>query len=202
MELAVAALDLPSATTPTSAEGPDSYYIVQVHDCAGVNPWSTCPLIKKGLEQFMKCNSGPGSGRHLCLAVWSSANSIAIAYQVYYPGLLKYHQFVKVGAAYNLGMKIFNMAVPDALHSRVGFDIGKFKSCNDRMKVGRQLFSTEDDYRRFRLTLPTEYGGSGDPVGQADTLHLEAKTEGHMDLQFTDKDTPEHRPVSPIDAHS
>lgn len=59
MELAIEILDLPSTPAPMSASGPDPYNIVQVHDCEGANPWTTCPRIKSGLEKAMQREFAP-----------------------------------------------------------------------------------------------------------------------------------------------
>lgn len=148
MELAIIKLGLHSAPAPSPVDGPDSYQIVQVHDCEGVSPWQICPRIKQGIQKTVEM------------------------FQDNYPELLAYNHFVKIGMLHNLSMKMFKLLIPPRFRHLIGADIGKFKADNNRLEAGRKLFPSGRAYIAWHHTLPTEYGGTLMSLRAYDTVRF------------------------------
>lgn len=109
-------------------------------------------------------------------------------YQDYYPGLLKYHQFVNVGTMHDLGMKFFNLVIPGVCHDKIGSDIGKFQSCNSRKEAAREFFAAPHDFANFSDSLPVEYHGKGPSIRKAATLRF-TPSKDQVAASQTESDT-------------
>ncbi|KAG7134594.1 Phosphatidylinositol transfer protein sfh5 like [Verticillium longisporum] len=157
MELAVRELDLSNAPAPMPEIGPDPYRIIQVHDCAGSNPFTVYPKIKDAI-----------------------AETIDI-FQANYPELLAYHHFVRLGHVNTFRIKLLNTLVPELLRPKL-LSLGRveFKSSLKRKDVLLKLFPDPADRQRYGFSLPTEFGGNTSSVHDGRTvqfLHTETSDE-------------------------
>ncbi|KAM0325081.1 hypothetical protein ACHAQA_007620 [Verticillium albo-atrum] len=147
MELAVRALQLTKARTPIPDLGPDPYKIVQVHDCAGSDPFEVYPRVKVAIARTIDLMDG-------C-----------------YPGLLAYHHFVRLGCLNTFRIKLLNTMVPGSLRARV-LSLGRveFKTSLKREDVLVKLFPDPADRQRYAFSFPSEFGGTAGSVHEGKTV--------------------------------
>ncbi|KAM0280131.1 hypothetical protein ACHAQH_004203 [Verticillium albo-atrum] len=149
MELAVRELDLSKAPAPMPENGPDPYRIIQVHDCAGSDPFAVYPRIKEAIAQTIDI------------------------FQANYPELLAYHHFVRLGHVNTFRMKLLNVLIPEPLRPRI-LSLGRVqcKSSLRRKDVLHMLFPDPADRQRYGFSLPTEFGGNTGSVHNGQTVRF------------------------------